>query len=220
MVKLNKYLISTVLLVFLIASISLISAESRYPLIIKFSPTKGFASGTFEIQFIDPSSSSVTLNYALFSLEKGNYYTKTLQSNECAREKDKHTCKTSINLSQFNGQDITYWFGVSDSAGGSIETRQVSLEVDTMPPVINSFQHTLVRNALNLFFNINDKNFDSIRYIDEKDKIPKLKSLCSSLANGICEAKLILSKGIHKIRFIISDKANNTVTPQPLEFTI
>ena len=65
-------------------------------------------------------------------------------------------------------------------------------EVDTTAPIINSFNYTITGKNILFMFNITEKNFEKISYIDLNDLNDlnmKEILLCSRLNKGICKAK-------------------------------
>ena len=61
------------------------------------------------------------------------------------------------------------------------------------------------------YFNITEENLDEIGYIDNEDRKPRFRRLCSRLKNGICEKKKTFRRGYHNLDIQITDKAGNQI---------
>ncbi len=184
--------------------------DSKKPIITKVLPLKGVTSGKFEIQFTEQNPDTAVLHY-------GNALSgyQTLNA-VCTQVKDKNTCTATVSVTD---GDLGYWFNATDKAGNSVESKLTFIKVDSTAPVINLFENSLSRNVLSLVFDITESNFDSVTYIDNADRVPRNKTICSSLQNGRCSAKISLSKGAHRINIFVSDKAGN-VASNPAEIPI
>ena len=60
-------------------------------------------------------------------------------------------------------------------------------------------------------FDVTEKNFDEITYIDWNDRRPRERRLCSRLRDGRCEKKKSFRRGEHNLTIYIKDKAGNSV---------
>lgn len=85
------------------------------------------------------------------------------------------------------------------------------IKVDFTNPLINSFSYTLDKKRITFFFNITEKNFDSIYYTDYSEKNPARRILCNKLEkNYLCTKTKIFNIGNHNIKFEVLDKAGNS----------
>ena len=181
-------------------------SDSKAPRISKTEPRRGFASGAFNVEFTEDNPENLILFYG------NSIRNKTLDiENECILDRSQYNCETKVNLSDFNGGKIKYWFSLTDIAGNSDISRETTLEVDTTNPILNSFNYSINRRMLNFVFNITEENFEEINYIDSSDSNLRVKKLCSRLRNGICEVRKSFNLGEHSLTINILDKAGNSI---------
>ena len=106
--------------------------------------------------------------------------------------------------------DIDYKFKVVDIVGNYIESKPVTLKVDSVKPVVTNSPIYLVNGKYVTFkLNITEANFDKVVYMDNTLTRPSWKSLCTSLKNGVCEKKLTFGRGSHVVDVKILDDAGN-----------
>jgi|SRR3989344_9660923 len=118
-------------------------------------------------------------------------------------------CSFDIDLSDFDGQEIYYWFEITDIAGNLAESKETKIKVDTKYPIVNSLNYNISKKNVLFTFNISEKNFDEINYVYLNDTNQKENVLCSSLKNGICKIKKSFKIGEHNLKIRIFDKAGN-----------
>lgn len=183
--------------------------DSTKPQINMVSPSGGFASGLFNISFTEKNPVSLKLFYGL-SLSTQS---KSLDLSTCTINNGKYYCSTIVDLSQYDGKTINYWFDLKDIANSDVTSRPISLQVDTTAPLINSLTYTLKGRTANLQLNVTEKNFASASYSDSIN--PKMVStFCSSLNKGICTKSLYLNPGTHILTLFVKDKAGNSASRQ------
>ncbi|MBI2629248.1 thrombospondin type 3 repeat-containing protein [Candidatus Pacearchaeota archaeon] len=123
-------------------------------------------------------------------------------------------------LSSFDGQEVKYKFTITDLAGNIGESREIPINVDTTPPIINYINKTIDNKRVKFTINISELNLDSVKYIDNSDSRPKWKLLCSRLKEGnICERKITFKPGTHNLTIRAVDKAGNSDSKQ-VEFNL
>ncbi len=176
--------------------------DSKKPKIIKTEPKQNsFSNGSgFLVNYDEDNVNSVNLNFG-----NGLSFGKS-----CPSGKDQE-CLFDVDLSDFDGQEINYWFEITDIAGNKGESKETKVKVDTMSPIINSFNYNITGKNVLFTFNISEKNFDEINYVDLNDTKQKENVLCSSLKNGICKVKKSFKTGEHGLKIRILDKAGNLV---------
>ena len=178
--------------------------DSKKPKITKTSPTSGFGTGIFEVEFKEENPAELMLHYGSEDPRLVNI------EDECTLEKDTYACAPEVDVSQYDGSSLSYWFGLKDIAGSMDSSRPRSIDVDITPPVINSFGFPPPDGrSVTFTFNVTEQNFDSIKYEDWSNGKPKTGTLCTRLKNGICEARKTFSKGSHNVIFTIADYAGN-----------
>mgnify|MGYP001571779908 FL=1 len=189
--------------------------DSKVPRIIKTSPLRGFANGSFEVEFIEDNAQELILFYG------NSIRNKTLDiENDCIQNEKSNKCASEVDLSDFDGQEISYFFQLTDIAGSLDESRQINMNVDLSPPVLNFFNFTAEKRSVIFKFNITELNFKRVEYIDILDRNPRLTNLCTRLRNEICEVKRAFNPGDHNLTIKISDKADNTIEINEVNFII
>gem|GEM_PF-6609634 len=188
--------------------------DSRDPLIIKTLPTRGFSNGTFNVEFREDNPEELMLYYGTNIIRTKNV---SIAQN-CILDRTTYKCQVESNLSEFDGQYISYWFNLKDIAGNQDVSRVSTLNVDLTNPVLNnpdSFwtQGTGVYHRYIYFnFNINEQNFDEVDYTDWDARTPRQTRLCSNLRDGICSIRKSFASGNHNLTITILDDAGNSIT--------
>lgn len=186
--------------------------DSKKPKISKITPSRGFASGKFGVEFTELNPKTLILYYGT---DEDNPSFKNLNiANDCTPNRGKYKCNTNVNIDSFNGQEITYWFTLEDLGGNSVESKHIDLNVDTTDPVLNNPDEFLEVDGSNVFFSfdITEENFDvvSYSYLDSRGRLRE-KRLCSRLRDGICEKKVRFRDGEYNLIIQITDDAENGV---------
>ncbi len=189
--------------------------DSKKPRISKIEPKRGFASGEFYIKFQELNPKSLVLTYGTY----GNYKTALFDVNDpevCEPvypSMDKFECSKDIDLSEFDGSGISYWFTLTDIADNIIISKQAILSVDTTYPVLNNPEafSQKIGNYLHINMDITERNFDSVKFIDNTLSRPVWRKLCSSLSEGKCIKKILLRGIPGEIDFQIIDDAGNSI---------
>ena len=114
-------------------------------------------------------------------------------------------------MNDYKGEQIQYWFELKDIANSTAQSKLVSLNVDTIDPVIVDLNYTIISKSVQFKINITEDHFDSVQYFDSNDANPKWKKLCSTLKNNMCSVKKSFSLGNHDLSIQVIDEAGNTV---------
>jgi hypothetical protein len=197
------------------------NVDSVSPRIYKTYPLNGFANGDFEVQFKEANPKKLTLYYG-----NASYANKSKNLNlatECTGPdaSGKTYCETSADLSQFNGKDIKYYFEIEDIAGKVYKSRVIKLKVDTKSPVVNNPNSFYTVNGRYVTFNmsITEDNFYKVTYVNNSNPVA-VKTLCTSLKNGLCQKKVSFIKGNYTLSVQVTDKAGNPTIALPAKFSI
>lgn len=184
------------------------TVDTQEPRIIKTSPSKGFATGIFEVEFKEINPVLLELNYGTSNpgIEK-----EEVDLESCIEEKGKTSCEIEVDLSEFDEEEISYWFYLEDIAGNNDTSKARKLNVDLSDPVINFFNYSINKKSVTFLFNISEPNFADVSYIDLNSTNPKWKILCNKLKNGICEKKKAFKTGNHSVELQVSDEAGNSI---------
>ncbi|MEK6860836.1 MAG: hypothetical protein AABY07_02590 [Nanoarchaeota archaeon] len=180
--------------------------DSKKPRIHKIDPKQGFASGDFMVQYSEDNLDKVKLYI-------GNSETgpRIFNLTGCFPGQ-KQFCDTSVNLNDYNGEMIEYYFTVKDKAGNEVESRTAKLKVDTTFPVINDINFSIDERRVHLAINITEENIEVVEYLDNSALRPVWKKLCSRLKDEKCEKNISLVEGRHEIDIQVIDKARNLVS--------
>lgn len=183
--------------------------DSKGPKIKNTNPDSGeFASGLFEIEFEEDNPSSLVLNYGN---QVVGYRNNVIDLNTCLKEKKSAVCKINVNLTDFNLQDLEYWFELKDIANNAASSNKLTVKADFTKPYVNYFNFTINKKNVEFFMDVKEENFKEVLYIDWNSKNPEWKTLCQRLkeGDGICKNSVSFSKGEHNISLKIVDKAEN-----------
>src|SRR3989344_2417568 len=106
------------------------TVDTKNPKIQKTFPKKGLAMGNFEVFFQEANPKNLTLFYKNESLSRD----KIMNIDHCLKKDNiNYQCQINVNLSEFNGKEIEYWFELKDILGNKDESRHRSLLVDYNP---------------------------------------------------------------------------------------
>ncbi len=190
--------------------------DSKKPKISKTNPTKGFASGTFNVEFQEENPISLVLHYGMTGEN-----TQSIDLNSCLLlGGGKESCTIDVNLNSHDGHVIQYWFELTDKVNNSVSSKPVNLVVDITSPVINALNYTLSgTTGAQVTIGATEQNLEKITYMNANDSSPKETTFCTSLKNGQCSKKITLNVGVNVITFSVYDKAGNAVA-QNLEINI
>ena len=189
--------------------------DSISPRIIRTEPRRGFADGNFHVEFREVNPINLILFYTDGLVERN----QSVEIENCILERTRYVCEKEVDLSEFNGTKIRYWYELTDIAENKGISKEIFIDVDTSPPIINDINHTVNRRRVFFKFDIEEKNFKEITYIDWNDRRPREVRICSRLKNGICEITRSFNLGEHNLTFSVYDKAGNFVT-ENRNFTI
>lgn len=185
------------------------TVDTKKPKIIKTNPTRGFATGLFEVEFEEENPISLFLNYGN---NVAGYRSDELNINECSIKKGKHYCNESVNLQDYDLQEIEYNFNITDIIGKFDKSKTKKVNVDVSAPIINSFNYTQEKRYIIFTLNITELNFEEINYIDFNETRLRWRTLCSKLKDGLCKKRKYFRKGEHNVTIEILDKAGNSVS--------
>src|SRR3989338_7748813 len=183
--------------------------DSKKPRIIKTTPSNGFTDGTFFVTFKED-------NPALLILHYGNplvgYRNIELDLGLCARNLGRTYCNTGANLIDYDGQEIEYWFNLTDISSFSHASRRLGVDVDVTYPDIVDLDFEVISGFVNFNISIEEENLDSVDYMDNSELRPRWRTLCSRLNDGRCIARKSFSDGNHNVNIQVRDDAGNSVT--------
>ena len=183
--------------------------DSTAPKISKNLPKKNAVinGSDFYVKFKEENPINLTLYF------NGTYDVDL--ENECDFDGRYYECDFDVNLTNHDGEEIEYWFNLTDVAGNFDESKLTNVKVDTTSPILNNESYWvrgtgLYWNYVYFTFNVTEENFDEISYsyLDSKGNL-KERKLCSKLKNGICETRKKIYDG-QEIGIKILDDAGNS----------
>lgn len=182
--------------------------DSIPPKIYKTYPQKDWASGEFKVELTEENLKKVILNYGNENL--GFNEIELNIKEDCIFEK-RTICKTNLDLDEYDGETISYFFKLVDIANKTTFSKTISFDVDTLSPFLLNEDFFEVDSKY-VYFNleIGEENFDEVTYsyVDEKGKLRE-KRICTRLKNGFCEKKILFKEGVHELILKIKDKSEN-----------
>ncbi len=178
------------------------SIDTRAPKVHRVEPRRSsFTNGEhFSVQYTEAQTESVTLFYG----------TDSITRTDCGSGRREVCDFDSVDLSDYDGQEIDYWFQIIDVAGNIGLSKVTKINVDTSAPVTHFYEKEIVRRRVNFVFEIEEQNFDVVEYIDNTDKHPRWKKLCSKFRNGRCDTRKSFRTGTHDVDIRVVDKAGNS----------
>ncbi len=182
--------------------------DSKKPIIKKTEPVKGFTSGFFEVEFQEENPVSLILHYGD---SNPGMREQAVDLEACQNYKNRKICQINVDLTDYDGQEIEYWFNITDVFGRSDESKGKKVEVDLSNPIINYFDYSIKGRYATLNMSIDEKNFNSVEYRDLNSSKPLWRTLCPTLKEGICKKKKSFRLGEHNLQINISDDARHSV---------
>ncbi len=193
--------------------------DNKKPRIVKTLPMQNkFANGDFTVVYDEDNVKKIELSYGSDSSQP---LTKELTG--CPLGK-RVNCTTTVDLSAFEGQQISYWFTITDRVDNIVTARPYKVKVDKTPPQVTFFNYTIEKSYVNFMFNITEQNIDKIYYTPNDEERQKI--LCSGFRKDklnpyllSCNRKMSFKPGHYVLSIEIKDKAGN-ISPKTAEFDI
>jgi len=142
-------------------------------------------------------------------------------TSQCTQVGRSQECFFDINLTDFDGQEIEYFFTVEDIANNTDSSRLTKVLVDTTSPIINNPNSFYEVDGRHVSFSINitEENLEEVAYVDNSDSNPRKIRLCSRLKDGICEKRVSFKEGTHNVTVSVIDEVGNNIEI-PISFFI
>lgn len=180
--------------------------DSKKPIIKKIEPrNNAYVNSIFTVTYYEDNPNEIWLTY-------GNNITGYREEElvGCSGGK-REKCEIDVDLGDYDGQEIEFWFNMTDIAGNFVESRIGKVKVDITPPVINSLDYNINGKYVAFTLNITEENFDSVEYYDNNDSRPRWRRLCSRLRDGICVKRVSFKVGSHDVDIQVLDEAGNSI---------
>ena len=193
----------------------LLNVDSKIPIIKMVSPSRGFANGLFDIEFIEDNYKEIKIMYGVENEMRSS------NVNDCDLDDKIKSCTIIVNLNDFNNKEIKFWFEIEDNSGNKVKSKEIIIKVDNQAPLLinENFWELAQKGKVMFNFEVTDNNFDKITYLDNSDRRPREKILCSGLKNNKCSVNKIFKLGNHNLDIMIEDKAGNAISKN-IEFDI
>ena len=196
--------------------------DNKAPSISRTNPIRGFANGDFSVDFKEENPESLILYYGNELIGIGP--AELIIDDDCTSDVRGYSCLINVDLTDYNNQQIEYWFVIEDKAGNTVESRHYILDVDSdSPDLINNnplpgnadsfWSQGEGRYSRYIYFNmeINEKNFKDAAYSYEDSRgITRTIRLCTFLKDNKCERRVGFRIGHYDLDIQINDKAGNS----------
>jgi hypothetical protein len=179
--------------------------DNQKPRISKVTPEANkYANKTFTVSYNEENVKTMEIYYGT-----GTPLKQTL--NNCLSGKNQ-ICSIDLDLTQFDGKQINYWFVLTDIANNVVQSRTTKVNVDVSSPKLLEVNVTPETRGGYVKFSlkVDEKNLNKIYYYDNGDT--KGKVLCSTLKNGICSNRFSFKPGEHNVIITAVDKAGNSAS--------
>ncbi len=190
--------------------------DSKSPRISRTEPQRGFSDGNFKVEFREDNPEKLILFYGNSIMNKFVDLKR-----DCDEGRRSFECSVKVNLSDFDGKELKYWFELEDIAGNKDISREQYISIDMTPPLLNNpdsfWKRGTGRYDNYLFFNISiiENNFDEVILSYEYERRGRIykreRRLCSRLRDGICEKRFRIRDSYSDLKIIIRDEAGNEV---------
>lgn len=192
----------------------LFSIDSKFPIVYKTYPrTNSFTDGSdFYVKILEENVERI-----IIIINNTHEYNVT----ECQANGKYTECYADINLSEFEGKEIEYFFRVYDVLRSS-DSRTSKIKVDSIAPKVNIISpepNKSYKRRVLFEIEVNESNFDSLSYSYEYGGRIKNLRLCSSLKEGLCKILKGFSPGNYSLTITATDKAGNSIG-LPVEFEV
>ena len=151
--------------------------------------------GNFTIKIVEDNIESLKIYYG----EDNN----EIDISQCNKGRSYYTCNIFVELEDYDGEEIEYYFEVIDIADNKATSRVRKVLVDTKEPILSSYEASKKRNRATIILNIEEENLDKVTY-EYRDR---QRTFCTRLRKGVC--KKTISTTEENINIIIKDDAGN-----------
>jgi hypothetical protein len=182
--------------------------DSKKPKIKKVEPRRGFTNGLIYVEFKEDNPKELVLNYGSSS---------SIDISDCDQDRRGYSCMVYADFTPYEGTELPIWFDLTDIADNKDQSRAVTLEVDTTPPMIDYINYEVEGFYVTLEVHVTEDNPDDILYSDNGGAF---RPLCSRLVDGICKARKRFSAGPHTVTIEVTDKAGNSIAENADPFVI
>lgn len=197
--------------------------DSKKPRVSKTYPRRGFANGEFAAEFVEMNPETLTLTYGN---DGTGFRDADVNLDNCTENRGRQYCTVDVDLDDYDGEDIEYWFELEDISGKIAQSRATELSVDiTSPELVNSddfWYQGEGRYQRYIYFDleIDEVNFDQVTYIDNEDSRGRERRICSRLRDDRCIKRVSFRTGHHELDVQITDEAGNAIGTERVIFDV
>ncbi|MDD5253944.1 MAG: hypothetical protein PHG05_02455 [Candidatus Nanoarchaeia archaeon] len=176
--------------------------DSKKPVIKRTYPSKGkYATGEFIIEYSEENVREITLYI------NGNQIQK---KTDCPSDSRSASCTFNVDLTPYNGQDISYDFKIKDLVTEVSLKTPVTVKVDTVFPNLQVI-YPVNNEIYNKYvpFNLVVSEASKLQYRDNSASRPTWKTLCSKCIDY--DKVKSFSRGVHNVDIQATDIAGNSV---------
>ncbi|MFH1607770.1 MAG: hypothetical protein ABIA78_01420, partial [archaeon] len=181
--------------------------DSKNPRISRTEPRiRSITNGNdFYVKFKEDNVKELILNI------NGTIY--PIDKNECLPDRNYLECYLEIDVDQFDGEEVEYFFKITDIAGNIDESRLTKIKIDTNPPKINNPTTFYTNDSRYIHFNVNitEENLDEVYLTYDYHNRSRESRLCSRLEDGICEKKFRYRDYYANYQLNVIDEAGNSI---------
>jgi len=183
--------------------------DSKKPRISKIKPRRNsVVNGSgFYIKYLEDNVKELSINYNPSII---------LNTEDCISSRRYKECYYDLDLTDYDGQWIEYYFKLIDIANNTKESRKTRVFVDTTPPTLTiNMPEDMIDDesyGRKVPFNITISEDVTLEYIDYNDRRPRWRRLCSRCDEyGFNRARTkSFKRGIHNIEIRARDRAGNS----------
>ena len=180
--------------------------DANMPRILSMLPTRNtlINGSRIDVKYTEDNLQELILFYG----KPGNI--KNITKTDCESGKSMWCVFENLDVAEFEGDEINYWFEISDKVS-TILSRERVVKVDVTPPEVKHFSYDIRGRRVNFIFEVKEDNFGKITYIDRSELRPRWKRLCASLRDGSCNKVEGFRPGVHELDIMMTDNAGNSV---------
>lgn len=183
--------------------------DNKAPRITRAEPRSGFTQGNFHVEFSELNPEQLILHYG--NAQTGMRMHEVDIDQKCTMDRI-YRCDFDVDLSDYDEEQITYYFELRDISGKTDVNRSYTLKIDITPPTVGQVDFSIEGNRVTFEIPITEPNFAELSYIDQEETIPREHRLCYRLENGICRETDSFGEGPHTLDYTVKDQAGNMNT--------
>lgn len=173
--------------------------DSKDPRIRKTLPRRNkYSNGSFIIEWQEDNMAQINLHYGA----------QVLGRTDCPFDpgERKQICEFNVDLTNFDGRTLKYWFEIIDIADNEAKSRTTSFNVDTTSPEITKLNFTINRRRVE--FDVEVSEEVKLEYFDENARRSRWRIFCRNCDSY--DRRKSFRSGEHNLLIRAMDKASNS----------